>query len=525
MDLITQRMKLKDAFPLMDVTDLQVQYDLKEEPEFVRKGLIPESMTFAEGEHAIITYITTNAKDRDGEVVNPKGGMLKEFKANPVVLWGHDSKSLPIGRCDKIVSDEKGLIAKTVYASHPFAEQVYQYRKEGFPLACSIGFIPLKVTQHEKDSEEYLKGISRTYDKWLLLEYSECPVPSNPEALALAVSKGLLTQEQAKEYILVDFEKSFNELDNSVEKEIPDFKEYDEEGTPDTSKRRAGDVKNDQDSSSSSISSITINNQNPNIVLDGYTDFEVEQVRAFAESLKVDKPGWDETDAMIRHRVREPGLFVDGSFRTVPIKRDKPRVNSVMGKLKADADPKPMKIQNLMFPKVDGWTIITAKAWAGAHPDLLKWMDEETLLSKAIDFYDQIFDGIETLGVERLFINRENMDSAFEDSAFELESKSGRTLSAATRKTMNTAVEAMNNAVTAITELLNTSDTPQNDAEGGKGILIQDDEGSSEIGMVWHDTDKELKTTISEAIKRALPLEVNIRESAKEGIYSLLGKV
>ena len=105
----------------------------------------------------------------------------------------------------EIKADDKGLIAKTIYASHEKADEVYQYQLEGFPLADSIGFIPLSVIHKDKfDSidkkalgieDQDLSGVDRIYDKWLMLEYSKVPIPSNPDALQLSISKGWITEE------------------------------------------------------------------------------------------------------------------------------------------------------------------------------------------------------------------------------------------------------------------------------------------------------------------------------------------
>jgi len=199
-DLITTRLKLKDVYP-----DLK-GYD--DDTEFIRKGITPADLDIKEDERAIISYITTGAKDRDNEIVLPSGADLKDYRKNPVVLFGHNYSSLPIGKNMWIKSNEKGLIAKTQYANHEEADKVYNYRKDGFPLAESIGFIPLEYkTPTYKDNQAIwdkkdlkdmgltdkdVKGVRVVYTKWTMLEYSDVAVPSNPEAMELAKSKGLV---------------------------------------------------------------------------------------------------------------------------------------------------------------------------------------------------------------------------------------------------------------------------------------------------------------------------------------------
>ena len=229
MEYITQRLKLKDIYP--DRADaIAAEYDLgdADDIQFVRKGLVPSDVKFEDGENSAISYITTAAKDRDMEIVLPKGGILDEYRKNPVVLFGHDYRQLPIGKNEWIKRDEKGLVAKTTYANHDEAQKVYQYRKDGFPLAESIGFIPLSWVDSDDFTPKLLSkyglspddvvGVRSIYDKWMLLEYSDVPVPSNPEALQLAVSKGIINNPDGK-----DESKELPDISQSVIKDELDY--------------------------------------------------------------------------------------------------------------------------------------------------------------------------------------------------------------------------------------------------------------------------------------------------------------
>jgi HK97 family phage prohead protease len=195
MDLITQKLKLKDINPDF-ARQISRKWGLSDGVELVRKGLVPEDFKFLPGESASVDYITTKSVDRDGDIVEPAGAHLGDYLKNPVVLWCHDYKKLPIGRNDWIKQTDRGLVAKTIYAvkSNPMARQIYEYRKEGFPLAKSVGFVPLK----KKPSAA--RGVKNHFLEYLVLEYSDCPVPSNPDAIGLAVSKGLLLPSQARQF-------------------------------------------------------------------------------------------------------------------------------------------------------------------------------------------------------------------------------------------------------------------------------------------------------------------------------------
>ncbi|MDO8716402.1 MAG: HK97 family phage prohead protease [Dehalococcoidales bacterium] len=215
--LITQEMKLRDVYPgLMKSIE-----GIGEDAVFIRKGLMSQDLIFDDGERSAVDYITTSAIDRDGEIVDPMGAILTDYQQNPVVLFGHDHWSMPIGKCAWIKADGKGLVAKTIYANTEKANEIWEYRKAGFPLAKSIGFIPLESIRFENNSPEYMAGCTRKFTKWLLLEYSEVPVPSNPEAVQIAISKGLMGKEQAIEggYILAD-EPEEKEVLAPEEKEV-----------------------------------------------------------------------------------------------------------------------------------------------------------------------------------------------------------------------------------------------------------------------------------------------------------------
>ncbi|KKN37980.1 hypothetical protein LCGC14_0758220 [marine sediment metagenome] len=214
-NVITERLKLVDAYP-EKVADIASRFKL-EDPEFIRKGLTVDDLKLEEGERAVISHITTGAKDRDDEIVDPKGAMLADFKKNPVVLWGHDHRSLPIGRAVWVKADEKGLVAKVAYASaevNPFAEQVFKAHQEKIPIAKSIGFIPIVVEEPKEGSPEFKQGVRRIFRKWIMLEFSDVPVPSNPEAINIAVSKGLISEDEKEGYgiTIVDDEPEEKEI-------------------------------------------------------------------------------------------------------------------------------------------------------------------------------------------------------------------------------------------------------------------------------------------------------------------------
>jgi HK97 family phage prohead protease len=170
-----------------------------------------------EKEMTLTAYISTNARDRMDEVLEPAGMDKKNFNKNPVVLWAHQYDQPPIGKALWTKEDDVGILSKVKFAPTPFAQEIFQLYKEGFLKAFSVGFVP-------KDYEDGdgQKKAKRTYKKWELLEYSAVPVPANPEALSLAIQRGILKDESLK--------KSFEIVEPKVEKIKEEQPEYTKAG-------------------------------------------------------------------------------------------------------------------------------------------------------------------------------------------------------------------------------------------------------------------------------------------------------
>lgn len=72
----------------------------------------------------------------------------------------------------------------------------------------------------------------------------------------------------------------------------------------------------------------------------------------------------DVNENIIRIRIKDPGLFVDDSFRTITISEDQ-GIKAVIGKLKSDPGGSTV-IQNYMFEK-DKWSVSEAEKWISEH--------------------------------------------------------------------------------------------------------------------------------------------------------------
>lgn len=145
--------------------------ETKDAIEAITKAESSETGTFE-------VVITTEDVDRYGEVIKLDGWALDHYMKNPVVLWGHDHFTPPIGVATSIERQDGKLVAKGKFAPHAFAQEIRASYDAGIIRATSVGFI-----EHEREGNFITKAE--------LIEFSFVSVPANPYALSLAMEKGL----------------------------------------------------------------------------------------------------------------------------------------------------------------------------------------------------------------------------------------------------------------------------------------------------------------------------------------------
>lgn len=150
------------------------------------------------------SVITTKRPDRAGDIIIPAGLMnARQYLRNPVVLWAHQRGWPPIGACQSLDVREDRIIAETKFSeASQFAKDVFTLYAEGILRAWSVGFLPREAGQIPP-SREHPDG-SLCFTKWELLEYSAVPIPENPDALTLAIHKGLITDSKLRGWLIRD---------------------------------------------------------------------------------------------------------------------------------------------------------------------------------------------------------------------------------------------------------------------------------------------------------------------------------
>ena len=122
--------------------------------------------------------ISSEAVDRDGDIVIQKGIKYDDFTKNPVVFWGHEWDSVPIGKVISVTHDEteQKTYADVILGSTPRAQEIETLVKEGIVQATSIGF-----RINDWDWSDELDAL--LYTETELLELSLVGLPANQEAV------------------------------------------------------------------------------------------------------------------------------------------------------------------------------------------------------------------------------------------------------------------------------------------------------------------------------------------------------
>ncbi len=124
--------------------------------------------------------------DRYGDIIEAKGWDLREFKKNPIALFGHSS-SFPIGTWANVRVEGTRLIGTLMLAAKGTSariDELISLAEQGILRAVSVGFQPI---ESEPINPKEPWGGQR-YTKSKLLETSLVSIPANPSALALAKS-------------------------------------------------------------------------------------------------------------------------------------------------------------------------------------------------------------------------------------------------------------------------------------------------------------------------------------------------
>lgn len=164
-----------------------------------------EKMSTPKGAKKRFKFVaSTPQPDRSQDIIELAGWQVDNWKANPVVLWGHGHTaqgSLPIGKGIAVHKnfEKQALEIDIEFATeaYPFAVTVEKLVEGGYLNAVSVGFKPIKGAPREdvEDADPWFPPMR--FMEQELLELSVVAVPANPNALLItnSVERDLMFQK------------------------------------------------------------------------------------------------------------------------------------------------------------------------------------------------------------------------------------------------------------------------------------------------------------------------------------------
>lgn len=180
--------------------------------QIIRKLFQTKASSLDDSSKSVTFVISTNEKDRYGDVVDQKSWDLKSYLTNPILLWGHnpDEPENVLGTASdlQIAGDGSQTTAVLTFATdiNPKAAMVYDLIKRGVLRTVSVGF--RNHTLEYDDDTPVLKDNE-------LLEISVVPIPANAGALAKELKAGNLHARDAK-WLLEGMRKEADLLDEQL---------------------------------------------------------------------------------------------------------------------------------------------------------------------------------------------------------------------------------------------------------------------------------------------------------------------
>lgn len=135
--------------------------------------------------------ISDESEDRMGDQIMTNGWRFENYRSNPIVLWAHQSRELPIGNAE-LITESTRTLADITFATadeNPFAESVFRLVDAGVIRATSVGFRALAAPEPRFNADGDWIGFKFIAQE--LLELSVCNIPALPTALAVGKSLGV----------------------------------------------------------------------------------------------------------------------------------------------------------------------------------------------------------------------------------------------------------------------------------------------------------------------------------------------
>lgn len=140
-----------------------------------------EARALDESSRSVEYVCSTSTIDSHGTILR-QNWRLDRYARNPVVLFCHNSREIPVGTASNVRVENGRLMARVTFATEDVsedAEECWRAVKAGLLRGISVGFLAHSYKWEMEDDQERL-----VLDDLELLELSVCAVPSNPDTLA-----------------------------------------------------------------------------------------------------------------------------------------------------------------------------------------------------------------------------------------------------------------------------------------------------------------------------------------------------
>jgi HK97 family phage prohead protease len=172
----------------------------------VRKSGSVQKSTGSRDDRKMTLRVSDESVDRDGDCVIATGIDTGSYMKNPIVLWSHSWTTPPVGKMLRmwLGADKRSLYGEMEWSVETeLARDLQRLYKSEMLRACSVGFRTLRVGS---PSHQILQGGAERCHRMIfaaeLVEVSLCCVPSNANALRVAVEKGLVRSSQLKDLVM-----------------------------------------------------------------------------------------------------------------------------------------------------------------------------------------------------------------------------------------------------------------------------------------------------------------------------------
>jgi len=151
--------------------------------------------------------LSTSAVDSDNDIVKQNWN-LSLFKNNPIALFGHKSRDLPIGTWNNVRvagGELKGELLLAKQGTSEFIDTVRSLVEQKILKSISVGFQSKNPSPRDPDKpwDGYI------LDDNLLLEASLVNIGANPDAL-MAATKSMHVSIETKNLISASFQKKID---------------------------------------------------------------------------------------------------------------------------------------------------------------------------------------------------------------------------------------------------------------------------------------------------------------------------